>query len=79
MKLELEREEARELLVLVVDRLIEEAGLGDEDRATLRRWRSEGMKAGSEGMIELTATVNADIDRVLKTKERSAILKPDWR
>ena len=79
MKLELEREEARELLVLVIDRLIEEAALSDADRATLRRWRSESMTAGSDGMIDLTAKINADIDRALKTKERSAIMKPDWR
>jgi len=79
MKLELEREEARELLVLVIDRLIEEAALSDADRATLRRWRSESMTAGSDGMIDLTAKINADIDRALKTKEKSAIMKPDWR
>ena len=79
MRLELEREEARELLVLVIDRLIEEATLSDEDRAILRRWRSESMTAGSDGMIDLTAKINADIDRALKTKERSAIMKPDWR
>lgn len=79
MKLELDREEAREVLVMIVDRLLEEAGLGDEDRAALRRWRSEGMTAGSEGMKELTAKMNADIDRALKSKEKSAIVKPDWR
>ena len=79
MKLDLEREEAREVLVMIVDRLIDEASLSDQDRATLRRWRSESMKAGSDGMIELTAKMNADIDRALKTKERSAIMKPDWR
>ncbi len=79
MKLELQREEAREVLVAIVDRLIEEGGLGDEDRAALRRWLSESMKAGSDGMIELTAKMNADIDRALKTKEKSAIMKPDWR
>jgi hypothetical protein len=79
MRLELDAEEAREVLVMVVDHLIEEAGLGDEDRAALRRWRSEGMKAGSEGMRELRAKLNADIDRALKSKEKSAIMKPDWR
>ncbi|TMG05526.1 MAG: hypothetical protein E6I02_06950 [Chloroflexi bacterium] len=79
MKLELEAEEARELLVLIVDRLIDEAGLSDADRASLRRWRSEGMRAGSDGMKELTARINADIDRALKSKEKSAIMKPDWR
>jgi len=79
VKLELEAEEARELLVLIVDRLIDEAGLSDADRASLRRWRSEGMRAGSDGMKDLTARINADIDRALKSKEKSAIMKPDWR
>jgi len=79
VKLELEAAEARELLVLIVDRLIDEAGLSDADRASLRRWRSEGMRAGSDGMKELTARINADIDRALKSKEKSAIMKPDWR
>jgi len=79
VRLELEAEEARELLVLILDRIIDEAGLGEADRATLRRWRSEGMKAGSDGMKELTAKTNADIDRALRTKEKSAIMKPDWR
>ena len=79
MRLELEQEEARELVVMIIDRLIEEVGLGDQDRATLRRWRSEGLKGGSEAMRELTAKINADVDRVLKTKEKSAIMKPDWK
>jgi hypothetical protein len=79
VRLELEQEEARELVVMIIDRLIEEAGLGDSDRASLRRWRSEGLTGGSEAMRELTAKINADIDRVLKTKERSAVVKPDWR
>jgi hypothetical protein len=79
VRLALDAEECRELVVMIIDRLIEEAGLGDEDRATLRRWRSEGMKAGSEAMRELMANINADIDRALKTKEKSAVVKPDWR
>jgi len=64
---------------MIIDRLIEEAGLGDQDRATLRRWRSEGLKGGPEAMRELTTKINADIDRALKNKEKSAIMKPDWR
>ena len=79
MRLELDAEECRELVVMIIDRLIEEAGLSDKDRATLRRWRSEGLKAGSEAMRELMAKINADIDRALKTKEKSAVVKPDWR
>jgi len=79
MKLELEAEEARELFGLIVERLLDEAKLADEDRAALRRWRSETMTAGSAGMKELTAKINADIDRALKTKAKSAVMKPDWR
>ena len=79
MKLELEADEARELLALIVGRLLDEASLANADRAALRRWRSESMLAGADGMKELTAKVNADIDRALKTKEKSAVMKPDWR
>ncbi len=78
MRLELEPEEARELLSLVLDRITNEAGLGDRDRAQVRRWRSESMRASSEGMRELTAKVNADIERALRAKEKSAVRKPDW-
>jgi hypothetical protein len=79
VKLELEAEEARELLMLTLDRVIEEAKLSEADRAALLRWRSEGMQPGSEGMRELTAKINADIERALKSKEKSALVKPDWR
>ena len=79
MRLELEPVDAQELLALIVARLVGEAALGEEDQARLRRWRSESMKAGSEGMRELTAKVNADLERALRTKEKSAVQKPDWR
>jgi hypothetical protein len=79
VKLELSPEESRELLMCVLDRLTEEAGLGDADRAAILRWRSESMTPGSESMRELTAKINADIDRALKTSEKSVIMKPDWR
>ena len=78
MKLELDADEARELLSLLVDRIADEAGLPDEDRARLKRWRSESMKTTSEGMKELTARVNTDLERALRSKEKSAIRKPDW-
>jgi hypothetical protein len=71
MKLELEPEEGRELLSLIVDRLTGEAGLSDQDRAALKRWRSEQMKAGSEGMRELTAKINADLERPAQLKSAS--------
>jgi hypothetical protein len=79
VKLELAPEESRELLMCVLDRLTEGVGFSDADRAALLRWRSESMTPGSESMRELTEKINADIDRALKTKEKSAIMKPDWR
>lgn len=79
MKLELAAEESRELLMCILDRLTEEANLSEADRAALLRWRSKDMTPGSEGMRELGEKINADIDRALKTKEKSAIMKPDWR
>jgi hypothetical protein len=79
MRLELDTAEGRELLSLVVNRLAEEAGLSDEDRAAMRRWRSDQMKAGSDDMRELTEKINADLERALRRKEKSAVQKPDWR
>jgi len=79
MRLELDAEEGRELLSLIVDRLAGEAGLPDQDRATLKRWRSEQMKAGSDAMKELSDTINADLERALRSKEKSAIQRADWR
>ena len=79
MKLELDPEEGREMLSLIVERITQEARLSDKDRGAVKRWRSEQMKAGSDGMRELTAKINADLERALRTKEKSAVQKPDWR
>lgn len=78
MKLELDVDEARELLSAVAQRVAQEAGLSDEDRAKVRRWFSEEMRQGSEAMGALTEKLNADLERVLRTKERSQIQKHDW-
>ena len=79
MRLELEQEESVQLLSLIADRITQEAGLATKDRAAVKRWRSEQMKAGSDGMRELTNKINADLDRALRTKEKSAVQKADWR
>jgi len=50
MKLELEAEEVRELLTLIMDRLAHEAGLPEEDLAKVRHWHGESMRTGSAGM-----------------------------
>jgi hypothetical protein len=79
MRLELDSEECRELMAVVVERLLAETKLNKADSATLKRWRSESMKPGSEGMKELTAKINAEIERTLSTRAKSAVMKPDWK
>ncbi len=79
MRLELEQEESVELLSLIVDRITQKAGLATKDRAAVKRWRSEQMKAGSDGMKELTEKLNADLERALQTKAKSAVQRADWR
>ena len=79
MKLQLERDEVKELLSLVVGRIADEAKLKKADLAKLRTWNSQSMREGSDGTRELTEKVNAEIERALETKERSAIVKPDWK
>ena len=78
MKVELEVDEARELLWVVTQRVAREAGVVDADRAKVRRWFSEEMRLGSAAMAALTDKLNADIERALRTKERSQLQRHDW-
>ena len=78
MKIELDVDEARELLWAVTQRAAREAGLSDAGRAKLRRWFSEEMRLGSAAMAALTDKINADLERALRTKERSQLQKHDW-
>jgi hypothetical protein len=78
MKIELDVDEARELLWVVTQRAAREAGLSDADRAKVRRWFSEEMRLGSAAMHALTDKLNADLERALRTKERSQLQKHDW-
>ena len=78
MKVELEVEEARELLVFLIERMGKEAGLAANDVGALRKWRAT-LKPGSDTMRQFIANVNADLARVLEGQKRSAVMKPDWR
>jgi hypothetical protein len=78
MKLEMGVDEARELLWVVAQRVARGAGLSDADRAKVRRWFSEEMRLGSAAMHALTDELNADLERVLRAKERSPLQKHDW-
>ena len=79
MHVEFDNDETWALLSALVKRATEEPTLTDEDRARIRRWRSEKMKPVSETTRALTAKVNEDLARTVKNQVRSQIQKPDWR
>lgn len=78
MKVELDIDQARELLSVIAQRVVQEASLSDEDRAKVRRWFSEEMRPKDEAMRALTEKINADLERALRTKERSQVRRHDW-
>jgi hypothetical protein len=79
MKVEFTDDEVNEALILLVDRMADEAGLSDKDRAMLKRWRASEMRLGGDEMDDLVRKANEDIKRGLERRERSQIRKPDWR
>ncbi|HLF71810.1 MAG TPA: hypothetical protein VI759_06635 [Dehalococcoidia bacterium] len=78
MKVELENDEAWNLLSHVVVRVLDEVALSDSDRARVRRWKSEEMRPTSQEMRVLTSKMNEDLSAALARKTRSQIRKPDW-
>jgi hypothetical protein len=79
MKVEFEQEEAWNLASHVIAQLIEEANLEDSDRAKVRRWKSDELRATSQEMRVLTEKINADLAKTLERKTKSQLRKPDWR
>jgi hypothetical protein len=78
MRVQIDEDEARALISTVMRHVLDEADLSDEDRAALKRWRSDELRAGREPLRALLDRLNTDLERVIKTKERSAIQKHDW-
>ncbi len=78
MKVELDSDEVWALLSTVTKQVVDNADLSDEDRAALRRWRSQQMRQGSDEMKALMQKLNDDIARVMRQRERSPIQKHDW-
>lgn len=79
MKVELDNEEAWNLASHVIAQLIDEASLEDADRARIRRWKSDELRATSQEMKVLTEKINADLATTLERKTKSQLRKPDWR
>jgi hypothetical protein len=78
MRVELDDDEVWSVLSVITRRVLDEADLSEEDRGKLRRWRSDEMRPGREGLRGLHEKLNTDLARVLKGKERSLIQKHDW-
>jgi hypothetical protein len=78
MKIELDADEVWVLFSTVAREALDGTELADEDRAALRRWRSQQMRPGGESMRTLVQKVNEDLDRLGKVRERSALTKHDW-
>lgn len=78
MNVQFTDDELVEALTVIVNRIADDAGLSDKDRATLKRWRSSRMKLGSDDMIDFVHKANEDIARQNQTREKSQLRKPDW-
>ena len=78
MKIEFATDEAWELMNHVVNRMLEEAGLPDADRAKVRRWKSDEMRVTSQEMRVLAQKINEDLQKVMARKNKSQLRKPDW-
>ena len=78
MKVEFEVEEAWDLLNHVIGRMLDETELTDADRARVRRWKSDEMRATSQEMRVLTTKMNEDLLQHMQRKVKSQLRKPDW-
>jgi len=78
MDIKFNEDEVNELLTVIVNRIADEAGLSDRDRAMLKNWRSKQMRPGRDDMVELVQKVNEDFAQQMARRQRSQIRKPDW-
>ena len=78
MKVEFDNDEAWNLMSHIVTRLLDETPLADADRARIRRWKSDEMRATSQEMRVLTQKLNEDLEKMRERKTKSQLRKPDW-
>ncbi len=78
MQIKFTDDELNEALILLVNRMADEAELPAKDRAALKRWRSSSMRVGSDDMNEFVSKANEDFVRGIARRERSQLRKPDW-
>ena len=78
MKVQLDNDEAWNLLSHIVGQLIDEVELSDSDKARIRRWKSDEMRVTSQEMRVVTQKINDDLATSLERKTKSQLRKPDW-
>jgi len=78
VKVEFDNDEAWNLLSHIVSRLVDEVQLSDQDRARIRRWKSDEMRVTSQEMRVITQKINEDMALSLERKNKSQLRKPDW-
>jgi len=78
MKVEVDNDEAWNLMSQIVVKLIEEAPLSDRDKAQIRRWKTDEMRVTSQEMRVLTQKINEDLKTQGDRKTKSQLRKPDW-
>ncbi len=78
MKVELDTDEAWNLVSYVIGRMIEETNLEDADRAHIRRWKADEMRVTSQEMRVLATKINEDLKKTMERKTKSQLRKPDW-
>ncbi len=71
-------DELAEALTVLVNRMADDAGLPDKDRALLKRWRASKMRLGSDDLEDLVRKANEDFAQGITRRARSQIRKPDW-
>lgn len=77
MKVEFSIEECHRLFEAVMDEVVG-LDMDKQDRAALRRWRSQEMTPGSALMQVLAEKMNTEIQKSHDRSEVSPIKKPDW-
>lgn len=77
MKVEFSVDEVWQMMDSVVDQFVD-LDISKQDRAALRRWRSDEMSPGSPALGLLTEKVNEALADVHSSSEVSPIKKPDW-
>ncbi len=78
MKVEFSVEEVQSMAYYVLDQLHDLDGFTRSDKAALKRWRNDALRAGSPSMRLLSDKVNTELQGIHESAHVSAIKKPDW-